>query len=40
MNGKPDIHKILFLSCSIATALSVIIIIGYILFAAAPGTWT
>ncbi|MFZ1128226.1 phosphate ABC transporter permease subunit PstC [Methanoregula sp.] len=36
MNGKPDIHKILFLSCSIATALSVIIIIGYILFAAAP----
>jgi phosphate transport system permease protein len=36
MNGKPDIHKVLFLFCSLATALSVIIIVGFILFTAAP----
>jgi phosphate transport system permease protein len=36
MNVKPDLNKFLFLSCSIVTALSVIIIIGYILFSAAP----
>jgi len=36
MNRKPDLHKYLFLSCSAVTALIVIIIIGYILFTAAP----
>ena len=36
MNEKPDLHKVLFLSCSMVTVLSVIVIVGYILFAAAP----
>jgi phosphate transport system permease protein len=36
MNGKPDIHRFLFLSCAIVTALSVIAITGYILITAAP----
>ena len=36
MNEKTDLHKVLFLSCSVVTALSVIVIIGYILYAASP----
>jgi phosphate transport system permease protein len=36
MNGRPDIHKFLFLFCSAVTALIVIIIIGFMLYTAAP----
>jgi phosphate transport system permease protein len=36
MKGKPETPKLLFLSCSIITALSVITIIGFILLTAAP----
>ena len=36
MNRRPDIHQLLFLSCSIITALSVVVLVGYILFTAAP----
>jgi len=36
MNRKIDLHRILFFSCASVTALSVILILGYILFAAMP----
>ncbi|MGA9620491.1 phosphate ABC transporter permease subunit PstC [Methanoregula sp.] len=36
MNGKSDHHRFIFLFCSIVTALSIIAIVGDILFTAAP----
>lgn len=36
MNGKSDYHEFLFLFCSVVTALSVIVIVGFIFYTAAP----